>query len=110
MISATHEIADDVGIIGSNKLMSIQCSGRLHGADEAFRWYAKAAARAINSWAIVGRWSTVEWQRLSVKNASPLLSQEGWREAPGWFQSDRASVCRYRNHRSRDRVAITLPS
>ena len=32
----------------------------------------------------------------------PLLSQEGWREAPGWFQSDNPASCRFRNHPSRD--------
>jgi hypothetical protein len=24
--------------------------------------------------------------RLKIKKRIPLLSQEGWREAPGWFQ------------------------
>jgi hypothetical protein len=27
-----------------------------------------------------------------LKNAVPLLSQEGWPEGPGWFQSDNTSV------------------
>ena len=32
----------------------------------------------------------------------PLLSQEGWREAPGWFQSANPEGWRLRNHPSRD--------
>jgi len=33
---------------------------------------------------------------------SPLLSQEGWREAPGWFQSGNLACWRLRNHPSHD--------
>jgi 5-methyltetrahydrofolate--homocysteine methyltransferase len=33
---------------------------------------------------------------------NPLLSQEGWREAPGWFRSDHLSRWRFGNHPSRD--------
>jgi hypothetical protein len=32
----------------------------------------------------------------------PLLSQEGWREAPEWFQSCNLASWRLRNHPSRD--------
>jgi hypothetical protein len=33
---------------------------------------------------------------------SPLLRQEGWREAPGWFQGGNAENWRFWNHPSRD--------
>ena len=36
------------------------------------------------------------------KNKTPLLSQEGWREAPGWFQSRNPEGIWFRNHPSRD--------
>jgi hypothetical protein len=38
---------------------------------------------------------------LAVKG-NPLLSQEGWREAPGWFQSGNVENWRLWNHPSRD--------
>ena len=30
---------------------------------------------------------------LAMSSPSPLLSQEGWREAPGWFQSEILPEC-----------------
>ena len=32
-------------------------------------------------------------QNRIIVGAAPLLSQEGWREAPGWFQSDTLLDC-----------------
>jgi hypothetical protein len=32
----------------------------------------------------------------------PLLSEEGWPEGPGWFQSDNPEDWQLRNHPSRD--------
>jgi len=33
------------------------------------------------------RWSVGAESALEKETTTPLLSQEGWREAPGWFQS-----------------------
>jgi hypothetical protein len=40
--------------------------------------------------------------RFESSEKIPLLSQEGWREAPGWFQSGHAAGWQLRNHPSRD--------
>jgi len=40
----------------------------------------------------------------------PLLSQEGWREAPGWFQRDRPEVGGLGTTPRGIRFAIPLPS
>jgi hypothetical protein len=51
-------------------------------------------------------------EALESRSTIPLLSQEGWREAPGWFQRERPADLRLRNHPSRDLdfVSIVLPS
>jgi hypothetical protein len=41
-------------------------------------------------------------QRKFLKARTPLLSQEGWREAPGWFQCRQFSKWPHWNHPSRD--------
>ena len=40
----------------------------------------------------------------------PLLSQEGWREAPGWFQSDILQECGLGTTPRGIRFAIPLPA
>jgi len=44
------------------------------------------------------------------ENSVPLLSQEGWREAPGWFQRDNPAVFGLGTSPRGMRFAIPLPS
>ena len=44
------------------------------------------------------------------ENSVPLLSQEGWREAPGWFQRDNTAVFGLGTSPRGMRFAIPLPS
>ena len=41
---------------------------------------------------------------------TPLLSQEGWREAPGWFQRGNLEACCFGTTPRGIRFAIPLPS
>jgi hypothetical protein len=49
-------------------------------------------------------------QEAQMGQRIPLLSQEGWREAPGWFQSRNPEGCRLGTTPRRIRYAIPLPS
>ena len=44
------------------------------------------------------------------KGKTPLLSEEGWREAPGWFHNRNLEKCGFGTTPRGIRFAIPLPS
>jgi NAD(P)H-dependent FMN reductase len=65
--------------------------------DEAIRKQLQQFLNGFSEW-LYG----VRGGRVNTAAGSPLLSQEGWREAPGWFRRRHLKDYCVRNHPSRD--------